>query len=243
MFLIIMIIILGWCVMILWSMYYNTIAIQRTYGNTNAYYWAYYGAMASIERWLLMSKLKYPTYEGSWWFKWDTIIWSNSNWFADEFRKLNQWNNSMIRYINSKTTSISSYIDTKTLRTISFYQYQDNNLDSFSSNGITGSVYWVTQWLAFSWHTEPSKWERQTTNLKEVNMDFNRFFWLNKSGWIVRSLWYNFKLDQQNLHDEKDYPLSWDFRFLNDEINPRPAESWDLSSEYTIWIHDQIEPE
>ena len=240
MFLIILFIILGGCAIILWSMYYNIVATQTTYGNTNTYYWAYYGAISSIERWLLMTKLKYPTYTSSWWFIWNTIIWSQSNWFDWVFRKLSQWSNSMMRYINSKTTKISSYIDTKTLRNISFYKYNDWKPSEYSSNYTTTSN-WVYAWLSFSWYTTPSKWERQTSNIKEVNMDFNRFFNMNIKNRTVRSLWYNFLLDQMDSIDSKDYPLSWEFEFIGNEINPWPAEMWDLNSEYTIGLHSNEE--
>jgi len=241
MFLIILFIILGWCAIILWSMYYNIVATQTTYGNTNTYYWAYYGAISSIERWLLMTKLKYPTYTSSWWFIWNQVIWSISNQFAWNFRKLSQWSNTMMRYINSKTTKISSYIDTKTLRNISFYQYNDTNPESYSSNNISKTPQWVYAWLSFSWYTTPSKWERQSINIREVNMDFNWFFNMNVANRIVRSLWYNFRLDQTEWVDSKDYPLSWKFEFIGNEINPWPAERWDLDSEYTIGLHDNEE--
>ena len=240
MFLIILFIILSGCAVILASMYYNIVATQATYWNTNTYYWAYYGAISSIERWLLMTKLKYPTYESSGWFIWTQVIWSNSNLLKD-FWKLSLWNNSMMRYVNSKTRKISSYIDTKALRNISFYRYEDKNADSYTNKGITRTIYWVSDWLSFSWHTVPSKWERQTENIKEVNMDFNRFFQTNATRRTVRSLWYNFEKDQMDWIDAKDSPLSWDFEFIGSEINPRPAEEWDLNSDYTIWLHDQEE--
>ena len=237
MFLVIVIFILGACVIIVWSIYFNTISLQKTYWSVNFYYWAYYWAMSAIERWLLMSKLKYPSYESYGWFKWDTIIWSKSNMFSWEFWRLNQWNNSIMRSVDSKTTKISSYIDTKTLRTISFYQYTDPNPNRYTDNSINSVASGISKWLSFSWHTEPSKWTRNTENLKDFNMDFNRFFTVNNPRYIVRSLGYNFALDIGYQWDQKDSPLSWEFKFWNQNqsynYNPRPAESWELNNNYT----------
>lgn len=234
MFLVIVVLILGACVMIVWSIYFNTISMQKAYGSVNSHYWAYYWAMSSIERWLLMSKLKYPSYEWYGWFKWNTVFWSKSNIFSGQFWRLNQWNNSMVRFVDSKTTKISSYIDTKTLRTISFYEYNDPNKTWYTNIWITRQPKWVSKWVSFTWYTEPSKWTRNTENLKDFNMDFNRFFTVNNISYIVRSLWYNLALDTSYQWDQKDFPLSWEFIFWweSDNYNPWPAEDGDFNNNY-----------
>ena len=101
MFHLLMILILTTCIAIVSSIYYNTISLQKTYGTANSYYGAYYGAVSSIERWLLMSKLKYPSYVWSWWFRGNESIWADSNTFSGRFWRLNQWENSMIRSVDS----------------------------------------------------------------------------------------------------------------------------------------------
>lgn len=210
MFLAIIVIIISACAAIIWSMYYNTISLQKSYGTVNGYYWAYYWAIASIERWLLMSKLKYPTYMGFWWFKWDTIYWSPSNWFSWEFRKLNQGNNSLTRSVNSQTQHISGTIDTKTIRTISFYKYD--------SNGNNKWAYWLNSWLTFSGTTN---FDGQLNNWNIWNADFNRFIWLNNTGLTLRGL---LTTNYSDFH-EKDAPLTGNFEFNSGSMNPRPALS------------------
>ena len=217
MFLAIVVIIIGACAAIIWSIYYNTISIQKSYGTVNWYYWAYYWAIASIERWLLMSKIKYPTYVGSWWFKWEEIYWAKSNWFSWEFWKLNQWNNSLTWSINSRTQHISGTIDTKTIRAISFYRYTDPSSTWFS-NWINNWVYWLGSWLNFSWSTS---FDGQPHNWNTWNADFNRFIWLNKTGYTLRGL----LTTNYNDYHEKDSPLTWNFEFSSGSKNPRPALS------------------
>ena len=222
MFIAIIIIILGACASILWSIYYNIIAIQKNYGTVNAYYWAYYWAMSAMERWLLMSKIKYPTYAGSGWFKWDISYWANSEVFSWDFWKLNQWNNSITWNINSKTNRISWTIDTKTIRAISFYQYSDSNNDSY----ISGTNEWasgIKDNLTFSWYTELSQWWRNTDTSNDIrrNVDFNRFFWLNNTGETLRWLLTTRYSD----YNEKDAPLSGNFTFNSWSYNPRLALS------------------
>lgn len=210
MFLTIIVIIISACAAIIWSMYYNTISIQKNYGTVNGYYWAYYWAISSIERWLLMSKLKYPTYIGSWWFKWDTIYWAPSNWFSWEFWKLNQWNNSLTRSVNSITQHISGTIDTKTIRTISFHKYD--------LNGNSEWDYWLNSWLTFSGTTN---FDGQSNNWNIWNADFNRFIWLNSTGYTLRGL---LTTHYSDFH-EKDAPLTGNFEFSSGSTNPRPALS------------------
>ena len=259
MFVAIMIIILGACAAIVWSMYFNTISMQKTYGAVNWYYWAYYWAMASVERWLLMSKIKYPTYEWSGWFKWDTIYWAASNWFAEDFWKLTQWNNSLTWNINSKTQRIVWVIDTKTLRSISFKKYYDANPNDFSTWREDGT-YWIKEGLQFSggivaW--SPNIWAIN----KNIwgSADFNRFFSLKTSKYIVRGLkttdtygryiWeWNQNYNEENQWEEnsyeweweipydreweKDFQLTWGFNFTKESCNPRPALSWELDENY-----------
>lgn len=217
MFLAIIIIILGACISILWSIYYNTIAIQKSYGTVNAYYWAYYWAITAMERWLLMSKLKYPTYVGEWWFKWDTAIWAKSELFSWEFWKLNQWNNTISWSVDSLTDHITGTIDTKTVRAISFEKYNDSNL-----NWYTGGTYGWTNGLStaqsFSWTTNPSNWWRSAGTLTG-NVDFDRFFWLNNSGKVLRGL----LTTNYDGAKEKDAPLTGNFEFSGGAKNPRPA--------------------
>ena len=248
MFVAIMIIILGACAAIVWSMYFNTISMQKTYGAVNWYYWAYYWAMASIERWLLMSKIKYPTYEWSWWFKWDKIYWAVSNWFAEDFWKLTQWNNSLVREVDSSTTTITWVIDTKTLRLISFNKYEDSDKWVFKWGILTWS-HWIVDGLTFSWYIKPrtpnTEVQLQWKTWRWESTDFNRYFSLKNTWYIVR--WLNttdtywqwnpedpedYNRDEYDREWEKDFQLTWDFYFTKDSCNPWPALSWELNNEY-----------
>lgn len=241
MFLAIIIIVLGACVSIIWSMYYNTVTMQKTYGSVNWYYWAYYWAMASMERWLLMSKLKYPTYEWMWWFKWDATYWAASNAFSGDFWKLTQWKNSLVRYVDSLTDTIVWTIDTQTLRSISFNKYKDDDAEKFNQKRSLDGTYWINDWLSFTWKIDPRSpniWviqsENEQTGLWETS-DFNRFFSLKKKDYIVRGLKTTDTYGENNeTYDEeweKDFQLAWDFDFNKNSNNPRPALSWSLSKE------------
>ena len=256
MFIAIIVIILGACVTIVWSMYFNTISLQKTYGTVNWYYWAYYGAMGSIERWLLMSKIKYPTYVWSGWFKWDNVYGAPSNWFSGEFWKLTQWNNSMTRSIDSSTDKIEWIIDTKTLRLISFSIYNDDDKDSFSWGRLSWRR-WIEQGLYFTGNIEP--WTYNLWPIPETktwlweSTDFNRFFSLEDEGYVVRWLnttdtyWQGNPDNQEEtpLYDnegapiydrewEKDFQLTWEFNFTGNACNPRPALSWQLNYDYYV---------
>lgn len=235
MFILIMVIILGTCVSVLSSIYYNTIALQKTYGSVNTYYGAYYGAMSSIERWLLMTKIKYPGYEWEWWFKWNSIIWAKSNGFSGDFWRLSHSNNTMTRSIKSKTDHIVWSIDNKTLRYITFHRYEEYpgaNNDYRRAINHSG-VHWLTDWLSFSWTVFVKN--TNTINNPDKMIDFNRFFGMKNSGYTVRWL-----LDTQskfNNNTERQYPLSGNFNFLWDKNgngspfshNPRPTITWTRS--------------
>lgn len=228
MFIIIMVIILGTCVSVLSSIYYNTISLQKTYGSVNVYYWAYYWAMSSIERWLLMTKVKYPWYEWSWWFDWETIIWSQSNAFSWDFWRLSHWDNSMLRNITSKTNRIEWTIDKQTIRYISFKQYWDSYVDQYRSD-IRGSwYYWIKDWLTFTGTITPTN--MNTIDSKKLMMDFNRLFGMKTRQYTVRWL-LNWKFKDQNEYEREDN-LTGSFYFWESNnsspysYNPRPTTTW-----------------
>lgn len=229
MFILIMVIILGTTISILWSIYYNTITLQHGYWTVNSYYWAYYGALSSVERWLLMTKLKYPGYEWRWGFEWDHVYWSNSNAFSWKFWKLNQWDNSMMRSVDSKTNKIVWTIDSNTIKTISFAKYRDDNSDVFSWGTVTLLWYsWINDWLEFSWRITPTRGTTYDENISRDDADFNRMFLLENSWYTVRSLqrlsWFK--------DNEKDYELTWEFYFKKNTCNPRSAQSWTFTTGY-----------
>ena len=221
-----MVIILGTCTAVLSSIYYNTIALQNTYGSVNTYYWAYYWALSSIERWLLMTKIKYPWYVWSWWFIWDNIIWANSNSFSWDFWRFSHWNNTMLWSVNSKTNRIVGTIDNKTLRVFSFTKYIDYNPNEYYKANDE-SYYWINEGLQFSGNIKPYTW--WTNNIQDWNMDFNRFFNMRNDNYIVRWLhnWTNM-YDRQN-------NLTWYFNFWIEDTsyakNPWPTLTWAWSAD------------
>lgn len=235
MFILIIVIILGTTISILGSIYYNTITLQHGYWTVNSYYWAYYGAISSIERWLLMTKLKYPGYEWVWWFKWWSWIWAPSNSFAWNFWKLNQGENSMVRSVDSKTNKIVWTIDSNTVRTISFAKYSDDDVDSFSWGTVTLLWYsWINDWLEFSWKITPTRWTKYDESISRDDADFNREFLFQNTWYTVRSLQ---RLTWQR-DNEKDYELTWDFNFKKNTCNPRSAQSWTFTTGYEDCISD-----
>ena len=138
-------------------------------------------------------------------------------------------------YIDSETDNITSSIDTKTLRVISFYKYEDDTPGSYVNSWITKHQYWVSDWLSFSWTVNPKTWWRVTNDnhIKENNVDFNRLFEMGKPNYTVRSLWYDYKLDNPNWEhrgQDKDSPLSGQLIFTWVQKNPRPALTWEFVS-------------
>lgn len=240
MFILIMVLILGTCISVLSSMYYNTTSLQRTYGTVNTYYWAYYWAISSIERWLLMTKIKYPTYEWSWWFKWDKIYWSKSNVFPGNFWRLSHSDNTMIRTVNSVTKKIKWDIDTKTLRVISFKRYEEEsgnyNQYKYDPDTTTISTYWIQDWLTFSWTADPTQWGR-SSKIKDLNenVDFYRIFNMRDKIYTVRWLLNG----QRKWQPERSAPLTWYFYFWGMNVyknNPRPTLwTWRLSEKGKIF--------
>ncbi len=240
MFIVIMVLLLGTCVSVLSSIYYNTTSLQNTYWSVNMYYWAYYWAISSIERGLLMSKLKYPTYVWSGWFKWTTPIWANSNMFSGDFWRLNRSENTMIWTVNSRTTNIKGTIDTKTLRAISFIKYIDPYENQYKNEWIETRIHWISDGLTFSWTANPSNTWRDLQNLK-INVDFNRFFGMNSENTILRGLLKWTRENREWAEDpERDVPLTWEFVFWEiptiDWENPRPTLSWKNSNQPDWWF-------
>ena len=235
MFIVIMVLILGTCISVLSSMYYNTTSLQKTYGTVNTYYWAYYWAISSIERWLLMTKIKYPTYEWSWWFKWDQVYWSKSNVFSGDFWRLSHSDNTMIWTVNSLTNKVKWDINTKTLRVISFRRYEEEsgnyNLYKYDPDTTTIFRYWIGDWLTFSWTADPTQWGRDTTREDKlnVNVDFDRAFIMKNELYTVRWLLNG----QWKGQTERSVPLTWFFYFWWKDVyksNPRPTLwTWRLS--------------
>lgn len=222
MFIIIMVLILGTCAAVLSSIYFNTTALQKTYGSVNTYYWAYYWAISSIERGLLMTKMKYPTYEWSGWFIWDTPIWARSNSFWWDFWRLSHSWNTMLWSVNSKTNRIVWIMNNKTLRTFSFVNYTDRHPNEYSSASET-TTNWINNWLTFSGNIVPWRW--WTSNIENQKMDFNWFFDMIDSQYTVRWL-----LRWNNDVNKRSNTLTWNFDFwvgqeINSEYknNPRPT--------------------
>lgn len=235
MFIMIMVIILGTCVSVLTSIYYNTMALQNTYGSVNTYYWAYYWALSSIERWLLMTKIKYPGYEWTWWFVWWKEIWSKSNLFPWKFRRLSNTQNTMIRTVNSLTTNIKWTVDNKTIAAISFIRYKDANPEQYNRNNsdIEKENIWINKGLLFSWNIVPNMWETQTWD--DNIIDFNWMFKMKEAKTIVRWL-VKWPGNEQawDAYKERAYSQWTYFEFWNKDgaysSNPRPTTKWTTSS-------------
>lgn len=229
MFILIVIILLGTCLSVLSSIYYNTTALQKTYWSVNSYYWAYYWAVSSIERWLLMSKVKYPTYVWSGWFEWDQIVWARSNGFSWTFWRLNQWNNTMLWTVNSLTQKISWTIDTKTLRAISFKKYDDNYPAEYST-GSQSTYYGINEWLTFSWKAIPGTTLDPITS-DNLKVDFNRFFAMRDEHYTVR--WLLKQATQNSMWaQEREVTLTWNFFFwaTSNPSDPYAANPWPMST-------------
>lgn len=71
------------------------------------YNMAYYGAVWSVERWMLVTRYKKPGFEGSWWFIAGTSIGPDSDFLSD-FGRFGDGSNGMIWAINSRTNRIPS---------------------------------------------------------------------------------------------------------------------------------------
>lgn len=241
MFIIIMVILLWTCVSILWNVYYNTTSFQKTYWEINSYYSAYYGAVSSIERWLLMTRLKYPWYNWSWWFKWNNLIWSNVNLFSgeDSFGKLSMDWNSMYWTVNSATDHIIWKLNNEKLVYIWFRNYDDINGNQNNFN----AEWWENEynnWIlnndsfSISGTITPTTW-RIGSKLEFWNFDWLIDFWAECVEWQFPScterLWYTIR-SLNSLKDDNtpEFGLSLSWIYFNWEAtNPWPVSSWTFS--------------
>ena len=76
--------------------------------NISDYNSAYYWAISSVERWLLVTRYKKPWFEWSWWFFWDISYGPASDTILEGLWRLNLPNNWILWQINSRTTRIPS---------------------------------------------------------------------------------------------------------------------------------------
>lgn len=233
MFILIMVIILGTCASVLTSLYYNTTTLQSSYSSVNTYYWAYYWALSSIERWLLMTKVKYPGYEGSWWFQKGTWIWSQSNVFSWKFRKLSNEQNTMIWTINSLTDNIKWTVDNKTIKAITFIKYNDPHKDWYNSNNneIRAEPNWVMKGLQFSGDITANIWNKITGD--DLVIDFNRMFDMIKEKSIVRWLvkWkWNWSSSIERSFSQWTHFEFWNGAWDDYGSNPWPTTKWNTSN-------------
>jgi hypothetical protein len=91
---------------ILVSMYSTFMPFLENLSDIVEYNVAYYWALSSIERWSLVTKYKWPWFEWSWWYIWDTPYGPNSDNKIWDFWRLNYPDNWMLRTIHSKTRMI-----------------------------------------------------------------------------------------------------------------------------------------
>lgn len=92
---------------ILWSIYSNFFYFQQNYENLNNYYNWFYGAVSSIERAFLSSKIQWVWYDSSWGFLWNNARWSKSDSLTWKFWKFNDDQNWIFWQLDWKTKMIS----------------------------------------------------------------------------------------------------------------------------------------
>lgn len=150
MFLLIVIVILIASASILWNIYMWIFSLQQNYGDINSYYSSYYGAISSIERWLLVTKYKQPSFVGSGWFIWDNNRWEISEIFSWDFGKFTEWSNWLVWEINSYCEHITGTLRNNNVLIINSKAYWYTNTGHYetdtSSRTRSFSAYLKLTW-------------------------------------------------------------------------------------------------
>lgn len=106
MYLLITLLILSVLAGVLTSLYSSFIPFLRSFSGIEDYYSSYYGAVSSIERALLVSKIKEPGFVWSgWWFGSDGVG-GNADKVLSGLSKLNEQNNGTLWIITSRSDTI-----------------------------------------------------------------------------------------------------------------------------------------
>lgn len=106
MYLLITLLILSVLAGVLTSLYSSFIPFLRSFSGIEDYYSSYYGAVSSIERALMVSKIKKPGFVWSgWWFGSDGIG-VNADKVVSGLSKLSEQNNGTLRIITSRSNTI-----------------------------------------------------------------------------------------------------------------------------------------
>lgn len=235
MLLLIIIIILIICTSILWNIYFNFFNFQQNYQDLNSYQNSYYGAISSIERWLISSKYMGPWYKWSWGFLWTWYWWNISDNFLLDFWKFTKWDNWLFFAINSKTNKITWKIDYDLIQTIiltlntwSDYYWTETTIREFFGDESYISWYiknnfdpisldtdfqlkWVISLTDWNWHIIPipiNTWNEISN--KEINNWASIIFatWIYDifNSWSIDGAWFrNSGIDYHSI----EQALSW----------------------------------
>lgn len=181
MFLLIVIVILIASASILWNIYMWIFSLQQNYGDINNYYNSYYAAISSIERWLLVTKYKQPSFVWSGWFIGNDNRWEASEMFSGNFGKFTEWNNWLVWEINSYCENITWALKHNNVLTIKYLSYT-NDTEHYEV-AIPWSAMWLSVFLELTWDII------NNYNIDLADMNIYRQVDERGTSWFVISSW------------------------------------------------------
>ncbi len=220
MFLLIVIVILIAATSILTNIYMWIFSFQQNYGNLESYSNSHYAAISAIERWLLVSKYKKPSFIWSWWFIWTWNWWEVSELFSGDFWRFNNNNNWLHWTIASKCSRESSNLTNNNTLTFNTYTY-DNTNRHYQTWSII-STQWISQWGGWELY---GKFQNINSNINTKEWTVYRTInWDDKLWsytWFVSSSW-NTMINSWSINNNTN------LIFNSSTINPTwTTNTWD----------------
>jgi hypothetical protein len=230
MFLLMVIIILIAATSILSNIYVWIFPFQQNYGDLENYSNSQYAAISAIERWLLVTKHKKPSFIWSGWFIWTWNWWEISDIFSWAFWKYNQWDNGIYRNINSQCNSEKWILKNNQVLVFNTYHYDTTPIYTWDNEISTDSIstIWEVNWT----FTMPIS----SVNLIKWNI-YRQIEWDDKIEWytwFVTSSWNtNIKISDINTQQN--------IIFNKTTINPTwVSNTWDLLCTQSWCYHANI---
>lgn len=212
MFLIIIIVILIISVWVLWQIYLSVFTMYWKHENIQDYQNSYYLAIWAIERWLLNSKYKKPSFNWSWWFQNDNNFGPTSDFSNDLFSSWNNKNISIIRELLSQCNQQINTLKSDEILTISLIDFDH---------------LWDYEESTKNWTNSISDWNNISWYFSKINENDNITQWIldrkienTTNSWFVIWSW-NTNLDYNLINDNSN------IQFTNSTLDP--------SSSSPIW--------
>ncbi len=218
MFLLIVIVILIAATSILANIYGWIFSFQQNYGDLENYSNSHYAAISAIERWLLVTKYKNPSFVWSGGFIWTWSWWEISDLFSGSFGDLNKNDNWLHRIIDSQCNKELWTLKNNQVLVFQTYTYDDTQSYTWD-NAIT------TKWISADWELSGTIEKIDDLITLTNGFTYRQINWDNKIElytWFVSGSW-NTMINYWTINNWND------IEFNNTTINPLGIiDTWDV---------------